>query len=177
MPKLRKWLRQILRDTQDEDDGRKAPEHAIPPLPVLPSKRKHLLTPSSSLENLKPLIEPNGAFFARLPAELRRQIYVDAFGDRTVHLDLRQEFPRLVEAPKAPTHALVSEDGGERNREAGPRWVWWSSVCHRHPMAPAWADQCRVGSPRQMCDAFYPGQWPGKCFLGIMGWILACRQS
>ena len=177
MPKFRKWLRQILRDTQEENAGRKASEPAIPPLPALPSTRKHLLTPSSSLENLKPLIQPNGPFFERLPAELRLQIYVAAFGDRTIHLDLRQEYHRLIEAPKAPTHAQVSEDGGERNHKIGPRWVWWSSVCHRHPMAPAWADQCQLGSPRQMCDTFYAGQWPGKCFLGIMGWILACRQS
>ena len=177
MPKIRKWLRQILRDTQEENAGRKASEPAVPPLPVLLSTRKHLLTPSSSLENLKPFIEPNGPFFERLPAELRHQIYVAAFGDRTVHLDLRQECPRLVEAPKAPTHAQVSEDGGERNHKAGSRWVWRSSVCHRHPMAPAWADQCQLGSPRQMCDTFYAGQWPGKCYLGVMGWISACRQA
>ena len=177
MPKLRKWLRQILRDTQEENTDRKASEPAKSLLPILPSTRKHRLTPSSSRESLKPFIEPNGPFFERLPAELRRQIYLAAFGDRTIHLDLRRECLRLVEAPKAPTHAQVSEDGGERDLTTGLQWVWWSSVCHRHPMAPAWADQCRLGSPRQMCDTFYAGQWPGKCFLGIMGWISACRQS
>lgn len=176
MPQIRKWLRRIFGD-KHEGNGRKASEPAIPPLPVLPSNRKHRLTPSSSLDNLQPLIRPNGPFFERLPAELRSQIYVAAFGDRIVHLDLRQEYPRIMEAPTAPTHAQVSDDGEERNREAGPRWVWWSSVCHRHPIAPAWADQCHLGSPREMCDTYYAGQWPGKCFLGIMGWILACRQS
>ena len=177
MAKIRKRLRQIFRDTQEEKAGRKASEPAVPPLPLLPATRKHILTPTSSLENLTPLIQPNGPFFERLPPELRRQIYLAAFGDRTIHLDLRQERPRLVDAPKAPTHAQVGEDGGERNRKTGGRWVWWSSVCHRHPMAPAWADQCQLGSSRRMCDTFYPGQWPGKCFLGSMGWILACRQS
>ena len=180
MPKPRKWLRKILGDNSTQEEkkaGRKASEPATPPLPVLPSTRKHRLTPSSSLENLKPFIKPNGPFFEQLPPELRRQIYLAAFGDRTVHLDLRQEYPRLVEAPNAFFHAQVSEDGGERDHKTGPRWVWWSSVCHRHPMAPAWADFCQRGSPRQMCDAHYAGQWPDKCFVGVMGWILACRQS
>ena len=180
MPKFRKWLRQILRDTQGENAGRKASEPAIPPLPLLPSTRKHLWTPSPSIENLKPLIEPNGPFFERLPPELRLQIYVAAFGGRTVHLNLRLEYPRLVEAPKAPTHAQMSKDGGGRNHKAGPRWVLSSSVCHRHPMVPAWDDQCQLGSPHQRCDTIYGGQCRQKCsmdIIGIMGWILACRQS
>ncbi|KAL8787638.1 MAG: hypothetical protein Q9195_007684 [Heterodermia aff. obscurata] len=130
MPKLRKWLRQFLRDTPNAGRTASEPEiqpeiqPEIPPLPVLPTTREHLLTPSPSLENLKPnFIEPNGPFFERLPPELRRQIYLAAFGDHIVHLDLRQDCPRLVEAPKAPTHAQVKERGGERNHNIGPRWA------------------------------------------------------
>jgi len=177
MPKLRKWLRGILSGAHDNDSGLKPSEPAIPAgLPVLPKKRKHLITPSSSCDNLTQSTTPNGAFFERLPRELRDQIYIAAFGDRTVHMDLRFQYLRAWTAPRVPTHAQVT-DLGDRYHNAEPGLAWWSCVCHRHPLGEPWADQCQIGSPRGMCDAFYPGEWPGKCFLGVMGWLLSCRQA
>lgn len=182
MPRLREWLRGILSGARDNDSGLKPSEPAIPAgLPALPKKRKHLITPSPSCDNLTQSGTPNGAFFKRIPRELRDQIYIAAFGDRTVHMDLRFQRPRVCKAPCVPAHhqahAQVGTDSGDIDHNAQPVWAWWSCVCHRHPLGEPWNDQCQIGSPRGMCDAFYPGEWPGKCFLGVMGWLLSCRQA
>lgn len=181
MPKLPRWLRKIFGGARDSDVGLEPCEPALPAgLPILPKKRKYLITPSSSCQDLT-LITPNGTFFERLPRELRDQIYVAAFGHRTIHIDLRFQYPRICKTPSVPAHhqahAQVSTDPGNLDRNAKPVWVWWSCICHRHPMGEPWNDTCQTGSLRGMCDAFYPGQWLGKCFLGVMGWLLSCRHA
>ncbi|KAL2014783.1 hypothetical protein VTN00DRAFT_2308 [Thermoascus crustaceus] len=89
MPQLRKWIRSRLR----RDRGIK-----IDKLPVLFQERPPRLSAplysftSDSLDLSIP--DPSAAiaastFFTKLPLELRHQIYVCAFGGRTVHMDLR----------------------------------------------------------------------------------------
>ncbi|KAF7511751.1 hypothetical protein GJ744_003482 [Endocarpon pusillum] len=147
-------------------------EPAIPPrLPILAPKRQHVLTPSPSHDNLHATAK--SAFFQQLPLELRRHIYIAAFGKRTIHMDLRFDYPE----PPGLRHARLKGDCmHERERSELARWRWWSSVCHRNPLLECWLDQCRTGENNATCFLF-PGEWPDKCFLGVMGWLLACRQA
>lgn len=177
MPKFRKLFHSVFGGKHDDGTGPKSSEPDLPlGLPVLPPNRQHVLTPSASHEDLTRFIRPNGVFFEQFPRELRDQIYIAAFGERTVHMDLQFEYPRYSDLSRTLIHAQVNSYG-RTDYNAGRRWAWWSSVCHRHPLAEAWDDNCQRGSPREMCDAFYSGEWPGKCFLGVMGWLLSCRQA
>lgn len=73
-------------------------------------------------------------------------------------------------------------------------WRWFGCVCHRFFPAigrrpPARhhhlgrlppeamdlsSDGCLLGKTE--CGG-WPGAWPRRCFIGIMGWLLACRQA
>lgn len=113
------------------------------------------------------------AFFKRLPIELRRQIYIAAFGGRVIHMDLRFGYPELP----VPRHGRTTGNGVyPRDRFAQPDWMWWSSVCHRDPMDEGYKDRCHTGSGDTQCD-LWPGEIPDKCFLGVMGWLLSCRRA
>ncbi|KAI5457370.1 hypothetical protein BGZ63DRAFT_467274 [Mariannaea sp. PMI_226] len=81
------------------------------------------------------------------------------------------------------------------NREKRKVWYWQSSVCHRkrwnpdgefwryfpgmsgsaNANLPPFRDQCRWGWALY-CDE-WPGDMPGKCMIGVMGWLLSCRQA
>lgn len=177
MPKITTWLRNLVSGHGHNDPKTLVFGSELPVgLPVLPSKRQQILTPTASQTDLVSDAKSKGSFFERLPREIRDQVYVLAFSDRTVHIDLRYQYPVSPDATRALTHAQVSTDP-QWNIQARPQWTWWSSVCHRHPMGEPWADQCRTGSSRKMCDAFYSGEWPGKCFLGALGWMLSCKQA
>jgi hypothetical protein len=177
MPKLSTWIRKKMRSFRDNNDDHPKPSTPLIPygLPVLPAKRQHILTPSPSRENLK-IHHGKGSsasFFQRLPFELRREIYLIAFGNRTVHMDLEYNYAE----PTGKGHARRDRDAKfALDRSVPPEWRWWSSVCHRNPVADIWLDQCRSGDNYAMCYMF-PGKWPDKCYLGLMGWLLTCRQA
>lgn len=180
-----KWLRKKL-------DGKKFKR-----LPTLPAERRHVLTPSSSQEALSSSIATtNISFFQRFPFEIRRLILIYAFGDKTVHMDLCFEHPPEPWKPKYqklhPTHCdinvIYSKFSGDpwvrRLDESKPKqWRWWGSVCHRkRPSAFGGKfgnypdeDACRDG--RGTWCEFWPGEKPGKCFIGVMGWLLTSRQA
>ncbi|UNI17758.1 hypothetical protein JDV02_004078 [Purpureocillium takamizusanense] len=101
-------------------------------------------------------------------------------------------------------HARIYDYLAPGGREAhllpgeGKRWRWFGCVCHRFPSpeeeeaGPAllplgrrrnnpWNhfrepddDRCLEGAGE--CNK-WPGQWPGKCQIGVLGWLLACRQA
>jgi hypothetical protein len=123
-----------------------------PPVPALPKKRPRVLTPSPSNEDLcktAAAATADCAFFQKLPCEIRRQILVEAFGGRTVHMDLwydHPEAPITVHTYKGRTFTEPAYSHCGRNRTLGPgdhepflrvdetqpkRWIWRSSVCHR----------------------------------------------
>lgn len=65
-----------------------------------------------------------------------------------------------------------------------PVWEWWSCECHGslpssdnrdRAYIALWQDRCVHGEAR-WCD-MYPGEAPGKCLIGCMGWLTACRQA
>lgn len=191
--KLKDWAAKKLGKGHRKRSG--PPEETFEGIPLLPATRPSTLTPSPSKECLVPAQEC--LFFRRLPAELRREILVQAFGDRRVHMDLSFVHPvdmasdRRTGTWRDVPHAGLPAYLGTVNWDTSvPKsWQWWSSVCHRGPpkhlqtfadrhrqvdAGPA-MDLCRFGGPHSCPD--WPGEYPLKCKIGAMGWLLACRQA
>ncbi|KAH6869261.1 hypothetical protein B0T10DRAFT_501726 [Thelonectria olida] len=170
---------------------------ALERLPRLPKPRPRQLTPLGFREG------PTAAFqtctYFRIPPDIRRHILRLAFGDRRIHMDLSYSHP---DAPLATNRSTANHHCGigsafvvnKRERivdDTQPEcWHWWSSVCHRLPpgyeskstgpmtyLGPngPWADTCRLGQAEH-CHS-WPGRMPSKCRIGIMGWLLSCRQN
>ncbi|KAL8381332.1 hypothetical protein RB595_005543 [Gaeumannomyces hyphopodioides] len=132
-----------------------------PSLPLLPAQRERPITPpatttAAAVENLVAAL----GTFACLPPELRRRVLVAAFGDRTLHLDLR-----LAPRGKRASGSVTSADKYEHGRGTAPlsltrlavvgwgvpgemmagkyvgskiksdwaewEWCWYGCVCHR----------------------------------------------
>lgn len=170
-----KWLRKKL---ARKEDG----------LPFLPAQRPRILTPSPSHEFLVPSVASAAAkssFFQRLPFEIRHKILTEAFGDMTVHMDLRYDRPPVPSRGPKFSHAGVHAPGGrpKLDKSKPKQWRWWSSVCHRSapiPLGESWStkpfeDGCRWGEG-YWCES-WPGETQHKCFIGAMGWLLSCRQA
>ncbi|KAI1453527.1 hypothetical protein F4805DRAFT_461629 [Annulohypoxylon moriforme] len=168
--------------------------------PLLPAHRA-FITPSPSQSHLSASSHNSSPFFHLLPPEIRRLILLEAFGERTVHLDLVFSHPPFfLSAEEQVRRRHVSHCG----IDVGPRkfhkrdtarpkaWRWFSCVCHRDfewcvrerargsketavLMAEPHYDTCLVGTAAY-CDS-WRGETPGKCFVGVMGWLLACRQA
>jgi len=136
------------------------------------------------------------AFFQRMPADLRRQILVEAFGSRTVHMDLSFDNSLLILRGKELRKAIdatghyglcITTNGRSyplpyANRKS-KAWEWWGCVCHRdpecrirgkRPVSEPWTDRCRAGVAS--CGEWV-GEVPDKCQLGALGWLCACRQA
>ncbi|OBT97676.1 hypothetical protein VE01_04594 [Pseudogymnoascus verrucosus] len=167
-------------------------------LPLLPADRPSILTPSTSSENLVSF--DNYGLFQRLPYEIRRSILIEAFGGRTLHMDLEFNHP-LVR--KSGTQTEISHCDLDSNliRDTDIRkgWQWFGCVCHRRedghcgslfrslfgtregeliPKGRPWEDTCWRGIPNPSeCGLLRGKDGPSKCFIGIIGWLLACRQA
>jgi hypothetical protein len=197
--KLKKWLKSRnpftgLSGNTDDEDG-------LDRLPHL-GHRRHVLTPSLSQETLPPPSssplpsDSSCRLFTCLPYEIRRAILTTAFGNRTVHIHLtftHPAVPRLLpeESPYIHHAGWDKQDRGapysqlKVDRSRAKRWMWSGSVCHRNaPWITAqwkyawhgpWEDTCQVGHG-PFCE-LYPGDMPGKCMIGVVGWLLTCRQA
>ncbi|KAI8962026.1 hypothetical protein F5Y11DRAFT_357239 [Daldinia sp. FL1419] len=131
------------------------------------------------------------SFFQRIPAEVRRMILIEAFGDRIVHLDLRFDHPMVYlsdeEAQKQRNHCGIELGQSRRPKRDATRpkaWRWFSCVCHRDTescvrgtgsVSEPYTDICLGGTARS-CRG-WRGEFPYKCFIGVMGWLLTCRQA
>ncbi|KAI1403143.1 hypothetical protein F4819DRAFT_248097 [Hypoxylon fuscum] len=177
--------------------GKRSKEPKLSPLPALPSLPDERPRPLTAIAPSL-VATANSRLFQSLAPEIRRRILVEAFGERTVHLDLRLEHPlkkdsRIVNArPKRHANAQLFHPS-LRDTTRPREWTWWGSVCHRcspsrsfhqHPPGvglrseePA-LDCCRgpSGLPPWSCE-LYPGSVPSKCFIGAAGRLLACRQA
>ncbi|KAF6823161.1 hypothetical protein CMUS01_10808 [Colletotrichum musicola] len=197
---LSTWLRRKTENrpsSQPNNDDVASP----PPMPTLPAQRPRRLSIYSEPADYAAISESP---LFRLPFDIREQILLEAFGRQTVHLDLRLAHPpaerrwrRGFRMPKNfdchtqfDTHANAHRNRN-RDKTLPQRWEWWSSVCHRlvrdvdvkastHGLSiwppqdcPA-IDGCHDG---WACCAAWPGEEPGKCFLGVMGWLLTCREA
>ncbi|KAI0131562.1 hypothetical protein F4814DRAFT_438006 [Daldinia grandis] len=131
------------------------------------------------------------SFFQRIPAEVRRMILVEAFGNRTVHLDLCFDHPMVYlsdeEAQKQRNHYGIDPGQARRPKRDTTRpkaWKWFSCVCHRDTeprvrgvggSSEPYTDIC-LGGTAGSCRG-WRGEFPYRCFLGVMGWLLTCRQA
>ncbi|KAK4465902.1 hypothetical protein QBC42DRAFT_217960 [Cladorrhinum samala] len=166
----------------DSIRGRKKSSLQSPPLPILPSDRRPL-TPLD--DELLPLGD-----LSIFPVEILRQIVIFAFGNRTLHIDLRLARPRFLDGPPndhvMECHSTAPCSGEYPiDMEAPKRWTWYGSVCHRG-FSPAWEesmkrrglstyfcphrDQCLQG--RGLCEI-----WEGGSAIGALGWLGTSRRA
>ncbi|KAH6886815.1 hypothetical protein B0T10DRAFT_607683 [Thelonectria olida] len=111
-----------------------------------------------------------------MPPEIRGHTLRMAFGERRLHMDLSYSHRSGPSSVDQPT--------------AAKSWHWRSSVCHRLPLdyAPKLEGPMTEGGP----DGPWADSWrhseaedclvrsenvPSKFHIGIMGWLLSCRQS
>lgn len=162
---------------------------------------RHVLTPTSSAEDIHLRSQQavaDSMFFQRLPAELRRMILIEAFGGRTVHVDLEWDHPRqfrLETKAKGtdPSHpqlhhcGMVRSPGLGRDVSKPKAWRWFGCVCHRDPeyavragpgkrlTSEPWMDTCLEGEAGWCHN--WAGTQPFNCLIGCMGWLTTCRQA
>ena len=197
---LSKWARKLHQpgtSPGSESSSSSAPENR---LPFLPSERpRRPLTPPSSPSFAPAQSSPAGAaphepaLFFRLPFDIRRRILVEAFGDRTIHIDLVYGRPRDLprDSPNEKHRFRRAPRPTERELRSSPalhklkpkRWRWHSCVCHSvlpfktntwSRIAEPCNDSC--ADTVNFCEQ-WPSEAPSKCQIGIMGWLLTCRQA
>ncbi|VUC20394.1 unnamed protein product [Clonostachys rosea] len=146
----------------------------------------------------RPASENTSPLFNRIPPEVRRDILLYAFGEHTLHMDLGFQAPpkRVDEEPTDPgrtAHAGIESQEFITFGDRMGHWRWGGCVCHRSPpeedplslgrlrsdpivraRGSYYTDGCLVG---EAACPHWPGQWPVKCQIGIMGWLLSCRQA
>ncbi|KAF5723900.1 hypothetical protein FMUND_1344 [Fusarium mundagurra] len=156
--------------------------------PPLPSSRdgqpRRLLTPEPPQSVALATTTAKGAFFRRLPTEIRFRILRLAFGDRTVHYG-------TIPPDQCFVYPGLSVVDWTKNSKKD--WRWQSSVCHRLPPSgtidsrgPGYDpqpsdDECVYGwngrnGFHPQCE-HWPGEGPKKCAIGAMGWLLSCKQA
>ena len=98
---------------------------ATPPLPTFPTCRPRRLITCDETANDPNVANSASPFFQLLPPEIRRDILISAFGDRTLHLDLRLVHPpRVVDKDRDAKKAILrrfgigSSGGGSDKRDS-----------------------------------------------------------
>ncbi|KAK4237795.1 hypothetical protein C8A03DRAFT_15678 [Achaetomium macrosporum] len=215
---FKQWLKHRI--NADKEPAKHGGGHDDTP-PEPPYRADWPSLPSSTVN-----MRLNYGLFQTLPLEVRQQILVHAFGNRTLHVDLTYDHPlvRKPQSKKNRMRTLLSARANEkvaRRRHCGlgsdlvrdtsqpKQWQWFGCVCHRRVVQadPIWAgdpgpqppmrrlEPCNDGcitAPRFMKN---PSEWgtlcrcepivvhsdrhmaDHECFIGIMGWLLACRQA
>ncbi|KAJ5124281.1 uncharacterized protein N7515_008106 [Penicillium bovifimosum] len=169
MKSIKRWTKKFIHSKATVDE----PEEAPPPLPFLntPAIRQ----PTEACRQSYP---SNYGLLGRLPLEIRQEILVFAFGQRTLHVDLRYGPPYQPQAE--PDNKLRAGHAQQST------WQWFSCECHRwrkssdafvaHPdVRPPFDDHCvpKWSYSRGYTEPHVP---PG-CYIGIMGWLLACHMA
>ncbi|VUC28181.1 unnamed protein product [Clonostachys rosea] len=146
--------------------------------------------------------EPKDKFFGCLPPEIRRRILIYAFGERTVHIDIsyipinEPDETDSMGASAANRHAgLVRrrDNYWDKDPEWAMHWQWYGCVCHRSGPEEMTLSlgrfrtslirdfKCRLAhiaclNGDGVCHA-WPGEQPGKCLVGCLGWLLTSKQA
>ncbi|KAI9150003.1 HET-domain-containing protein [Paramyrothecium foliicola] len=169
-----RWLHQIL----DRNRRVKNPALVEPPIPSLPV---------TAWESCEPTAQTQGFF--SLPFEIRRDILREAFGARTIHIDLRcRQVPSTLQDISGldlhhagnPPPLLWSERFPAKERVPKREWRWYSCICHRgapgqtNSIFGAELDTCLEGIAN--CG-LWPGMAPDKCRVGVMGFLVSSKQS
>lgn len=174
MRRLRQFVRRKMHNTDSEQ------KNGVPPLPSL------ALTTLHDPDTWQPTCQTSG-FFA-LPHDIRYEILRMAFGDRTIHIDLRLR-PHLhnfeSSGGRNPLHAgyppLFELEPFSPHTYSGQgkdlTWKWFHCVCHHLPPGThhpelVCRDECLTG--RALC---HRSSWAwDTCQLGAMGMMLSCKQ-
>lgn len=117
--------------------------------PSLPTPRPRALTldsspyppnPAETSTILHTASQSSCSFFSRLPLELRILVYGHLFGNRTLHVLLRYDYP-----DHRGTKHDMSRFRTDTDMSRPEGWYWWHSVCHRDPeiLPQWWWDNCR----------------------------------
>lgn len=182
--KLGTWLKKRLEGSKSRQQSASLP-------PYVPLQRPRPPSPTALGESISQ--PPTCLLFTKLPTDIRRTIFIAAFGDRTLHIDL--VFDHLLLSPPPAyqrNHAWIyTQDGPSSSGSGGSEskiWRWGGAVCHRNgPYLPPggmvprflwegpWNDQCMLGEASS-CEE-HEGQWPDKRQVGIMGFLLSCKQA
>lgn len=185
MPRsFKRWLKNKFRPVKEDATPEPPPYRADSDWPKIP--------PTTG----------NYGLFGRLPWEIRQQILGEAFGGRTLHIDLTFDHPLIRTSPSHGNRESKSDKnarahcgfGSElvRDPKQPKGWQWFGCVCHRrlahvdqewmlegHRMIEPYQDECIPGDPIGklvrchdevcLCES--------ECFVGVMGWLLTCRQA
>ncbi|KAK7214165.1 hypothetical protein V2G26_021343 [Clonostachys chloroleuca] len=128
-----------------------------------------------------------GGFF-RLPPELRIKILVCAFGQRTLHMSLEYQHPLYVPHERRQgyaTHAGIEKLAGfeesHLRTDIPKKWIWFGEYILSARYEELWRGDLDLGHDLCLegfgyCDK-WDGSWPEKCHIGIMGWLLTCKQA
>ena len=204
MARIKEWIRGKI----SSKPQRKAKQQEAPPF--LPAARPVELIPKPAREGDIPESSrtlQNYGLFGHVPLELRRQILVEAFGGRRIHMDLSYRHPLVRKSRNAQTSEPGSSAEAARRHcglgvdlvpdDSRPKeWQWFSCVCHRragyselekqqryeaHEFSETVEpcdDKCLEGSEFMcICIGAQSDNDDTACFVGAMGWLLACRQA
>ncbi|KAG7149341.1 hypothetical protein HYQ46_001755 [Verticillium longisporum] len=167
--RLKKLLRRVA-------PGSANPAPCVPPpLPVTRTNRRPL-TPLLA-EDLAVAAIPTSPFFAVLPPDVRIEILVVAFCGLRLYVDLGRGAPNNSRPRRHCGRAPCLGITLKRDRI----WRWTDGTCHRLPtiwLSDEWTPQDELMLPRRYCCIDGQAQCCGRaCFLGVMGWLLSCRQA
>ncbi|OBS20327.1 hypothetical protein FPOA_06700 [Fusarium poae] len=146
-------------DQQKQDDA--AWEERIQQLVELPNPRPRALTPDDTCSDAPVARFQESCQWFKIPPNIRRDILRLAFGDERLHLQL--------------IHGYQEDTFAEDPDHPRQGWRWTSSRCHR-------LSSDDIAQGHAMTNGGLPGPWADDCRLkgapiGIMGWILSCRQN
>ncbi|KAF4973147.1 hypothetical protein FSARC_491 [Fusarium sarcochroum] len=191
------------RENPEDDSMVPSRARAMKQMPRLPKPRPRDLTPFGYRDGRTDPPNSPKAFFQhcayyKSPPEIRRCILRLAFGDRRMHMDLSYHY--TDDTPPEGNQFANHRHCGIPGRasiyeikipdENSRLWRWWGCICHRLPpdfdtarTGPMtyggpdgiWVDNCDIGEAKHC--ASWPGSTPYKCHVGIIGWLLSCRQN
>lgn len=165
MPGLGHWLRRKFPQARSKHPTEEGDLGIPKGLPILPESHQEL--------HFDPLTSSLSPFFQKVPVEIRREIYLAAFGNQTLHVDLQYRHPDIP----GPWHARLSGKKDAFDVSVPKAWLWWSSVCHRNQFLQQhdlFFDNCSIGVGH--CNIDRTGL-RDDCYVGVMGWMLSCHQA
>ncbi|QGI68334.1 hypothetical protein CEK26_012296 [Fusarium fujikuroi] len=153
---------------------------------------------TASVSGPRPRYQETCLWF-RVPPNIRSDILRLAFGDTRIHINMEYNRPHIAHPESSSLHCGIVVGPGEYpgeemrvlDKTKPATWRWWSSRCHRSypdetknqgPMtrggAPGpWVDNCRNGGNSSVCEAWKEQEGSSACHVGVMGWLLSCRQN
>ncbi|KAK7425109.1 hypothetical protein QQX98_000023 [Neonectria punicea] len=192
--RVKAWIEAKQHKHESRPKG-KDPDVPEPELPRLPDPRPYSLTPATSTENLAARAQTS-PLFDKLPPNIRREILIIAFGNRRIHLDLALDHPLNPKDAERAARVAHGHCGPQTPHFLGVDesqarfWQWRGCACHRIPpdhysfyhdrdreVQEPGEDACCRGTARRCDEWTENGAYPEKCWIGVMGWLLTCRQA